>query len=260
MDRITLRQLSRESDNDVYTKAEPLTSADLDGNFLFLKTEIDSVGSLINANAQGIAQLSNTASAIALRVTALENGSSGSNVDLSNYYTKVEVDNLIPDVFSGDYADLTNKPTIPSDVADLTDNTGLIGSGGSEVSLARSTASITTAELAPDQVELVDITNAAKSYAIMKIEVSGAAWIRVYSTDAARTADGSRLESADPDPGSGVLAEIITTSAGVISFTPATIGFNDEDTPVNTIYLAVTNKGSTLEAITTDFTFLPLEI
>ena len=35
-------------------------------------------------------------------------------IDLSDYYTKTEVDGLIPVTFSGDYNDLTNKPTIPS--------------------------------------------------------------------------------------------------------------------------------------------------
>ena len=46
------------------------------------------------------------------------------SIDLSNYYTKTQVDGLIPTVFSGDYNDLTNKPTIPTafsgDYADLT--------------------------------------------------------------------------------------------------------------------------------------------
>lgn len=33
--------------------------------------------------------------------------------------------------FSGDYNDLTNKPNIPSDISDLTDNDNLLGQGGS---------------------------------------------------------------------------------------------------------------------------------
>ena len=35
--------------------------------------------------------------------------------------------------FSGDYVNLTNKPTIPADVSDLTDSTSLLGSGGATV-------------------------------------------------------------------------------------------------------------------------------
>lgn len=146
MDRITLRQLSNDSDNDVYTKATPLTSADLDGNFLFLKAEIDGTNLQVTSNATGITELSNSTSALAVRVTALENAPAG-NVDLTNYYTIAEVDALIPTVFSGnyddltnkptiptpfsgDYVDLTNKPTIPADINELTDADGLLGSGG----------------------------------------------------------------------------------------------------------------------------------
>ena len=46
--------------------------------------------------------------------TAIANISTGGSVDLTNYYTKGEVDALIPTTFSGDYNDLTNTPTIPS--------------------------------------------------------------------------------------------------------------------------------------------------
>ena len=51
------------------------------------------------------------------------------SVDLSDYYIKTEVDGLIPTTFSGDYNDLTNKPTIPTvptDISQLTDNNGII--------------------------------------------------------------------------------------------------------------------------------------
>jgi hypothetical protein len=41
-------------------------------------------------------------------------GSGGGSTDLTNYYTKAEVDGLIPTTFSGDYNDLTNTPAIPS--------------------------------------------------------------------------------------------------------------------------------------------------
>ena len=44
----------------------------------------------------------------------------------SNYN---ELTNL-PTLFSGAYADLTNKPTIPTDISDLTDNGSLLGGGG----------------------------------------------------------------------------------------------------------------------------------
>ena len=36
----------------------------------------------------------------------------------------------LPTLFSGAWADLTGKPTIPADVSDLTDTGGLLGGGG----------------------------------------------------------------------------------------------------------------------------------
>ena len=40
----------------------------------------------------------------------------------------------LPTLFSGSYADLSNKPTIPTDVSDLTDTGSLLGGGGSGTS------------------------------------------------------------------------------------------------------------------------------
>lgn len=67
----------------------------------------------------------------------------GSDVDLSNYYTKTQVDDLIEDVdpswsnisgkptfatvaTSGSYSDLSNKPTIPTNTNQLTNGAGYI--------------------------------------------------------------------------------------------------------------------------------------
>ena len=55
----------------------------------------------------------------------------GSDIDLTDYYTKTETDALIPTVFSGDYADLTNTPTIPTvptNISDFTNDAGYITS------------------------------------------------------------------------------------------------------------------------------------
>ena len=55
----------------------------------------------------------------------------GSDIDLTDYYTKTEVDGLIPTTFSGDYADLTNAPvipTVPTNISDFTNDAGYITS------------------------------------------------------------------------------------------------------------------------------------
>ena len=64
----------------------------------------------------------------------------------------------------------------------------------------------------------------------------------------------------DPAPGSGVIAEVITTGADTVVFTPAVLGFNDESTPVDSIYLAVTNMSSSTGSVTTTLTLLKTEI
>ena len=68
----------------------------------------------------------------------------GGSVDLSNYYTKTEVDGLVftgsyndltdkPTLFDGAYSSLTGTPTIPTDVSDLTDTTGLLNGGTANI-------------------------------------------------------------------------------------------------------------------------------
>jgi hypothetical protein len=104
-----------------------------------------------------------------------------------------------------------------------------------------------------------DVT-AYKSYLLLKLQTSHAAWVRVYTSTAARAADASRLIDVDPLPGSGVIAEIITTAASTQVLTPAVIGFNDEASPVPTVYLAITNRsGSNQGAFFVNLTALKLE-
>ena len=119
--------------------------------------------------------------------------------------------------------------------------------------------STTTSSLVSNGTAFPDITNALKSYLLFKIQTDRAAWVRVYTSIAARSADSSRSIDVDPLPGSGVIAEIITTGASTQVLTPAVIGFNDEATPVNTIYLSVTNRSGTTGTVTVTLTALKLE-
>ena len=100
----------------------------------------------------------------------------------------------------------------------------------------------------------------AKSYLLSKLVTNYPAWIRIYSDATSRTADASRTEGNDPIPGSGVIAEIITTSTALTQLiTPGVLGFNNDTTATSTIYLAVTNKDSSSRVITIDLTILQLE-
>lgn len=163
-------------------------------------------------------------------------------------------DIILPDA-SGTLALTTD---IPVDISDLTDTGNLLSGGGGGLS-GRTTVSVTTASIADAATDDVDITSAAKAYGILSIEVDAAAWVRVYSSAAARTNDSGRSEGVDPDPDAGVHAEIITTGATTVKFTPANIGWNDENPVIDSIYLAVTNKSGSTTTITTTLTILPLE-
>ena len=101
--------------------------------------------------------------------------------------------------------------------------------------------------------------NGYKAYSLFKIETSAAAWVTLYCDSASRTADASRPETTDPTPGSGVIAEVITTGAETVLMTPAVMGFNNDPTPGATIYAKVVNKSGTTQAITVTLTLLQLE-
>jgi hypothetical protein len=99
-----------------------------------------------------------------------------------------------------------------------------------------------------------------KSYLLMKVSVSVAAWVRIYSSDAYRTSDSTRAQGSDPLPGAGVIAEVITTGSQTILITPGTIGFNSDDTPTTDIYVAVVNNSGGTAVITITLSILQLEV
>lgn len=122
----------------------------------------------------------------------------------------------------------------------------------------RITAQAATSTIANGAAENITITG-FKSYALLKIQTSAAAWVTIYSDTGSRLSDATRLENVDPAPGSGVIAEVIHTSATTTKITPGTIGWNDDATPSTNIYLKVVNKSGSSAAITVTLTLLQLE-
>ena len=98
-----------------------------------------------------------------------------------------------------------------------------------------------------------------KAYGLMSITVNNAAWVRVYTNSAKRTADASRSEGTDPATDSGVIAEVITTAAGTVDFTPAILGYNNDVTVGTDFYVAITNKTAGTATIEASFKILKLE-
>jgi hypothetical protein len=171
---------------------------------------------------------------------------------------------------------ILNKPTIPSTLLNLgiTDGTNgqvlttngsggftfttVSGGGGAGLG-SRVTATATTGALAINAIGNISISG-FKTYALLAMTVEIPAWVRLYTTAAARAADASRLETQDPQPGSGVIAEVITTSNDqTVLFTPATIGFNGDIPATTTVYASVKNKGSGVATIQVTLALVQLE-
>ena len=183
--------------------------------------------------------------------------------------------------FSGSYTDLSNKPSIPSGINDLgdVDTTtavpavgeilkwdgsnwvpGTDATGGAATGLSSRTTGATTATAVGAGVaEDITIT-AAKAFSLLKIETTHASWVTLYTDTTSRTADASRLETTDPLPGSGVIAEIITDDGGAQRITPGTIGWNnDAGAPTSNIYAKVSNRSGSTADITVTLTYVQLE-
>ena len=130
--------------------------------------------------------------------------------------------------------------------------------GGGAGSFTRTTANAATSSIANNASANITIT-AAKTYALQKIQTSAAAWVTLYTDTTSRSNDSSRNEATDPTPGSGVIAEAITTGAATQLVTPGLIGFNNDGTPSTNAYLKVVNKSGSTQAITITLHYLPLE-
>ena len=117
----------------------------------------------------------------------------------------------------------------------------------------------TTSSMGPNSTVNLDITG-YKGYLLYKIQTSAAAWVRIYSDSASRTSDNGRSSGNDPTPGSGVIAEVITSGAETVLVSPGAVGFNNENPVTTTIPCAVTNTSGSTQAITVTLTAVPMEV
>lgn len=131
--------------------------------------------------------------------------------------------------------------------------------GGSGLSSRATLAPVSTGSLADGASENLIITG-YKGYILYRIQTDAAAWVRLYSSTAARDADASRLEGTDPLPGTGVIAEVITTGNETVLITPGAIGFSTELTPDTNIPCTITNKSGITTTITVTVTALQIEV
>lgn len=82
------------------------------------------------------------------------------------------------------------------------------------------------------------------TFRLLTIQTSKPARVRVYSTDAARIADGARAVGTDPASDAGVILEYVTTDTATHSLSPVVTGGSLEATPSASIEVIVTNNGT----------------
>ena len=148
-----------------------------------------------------------------------------------------------------------NSTIIIDQVTGVISSTG--GGGGSGLT-SRTVAAVTSASLAAATSGTYTITG-FKGYAILSVQTSAAAWVTIYSSVSAQAADASRTKTTDPVPGSGVIAEVITTSSVTQYFSPAVVGYSSESTPTTNIPIKIYNNGSSAATITVTLTLIKLE-
>jgi len=183
------------------------------------------------------------------RLTAASNGTGGSGI-------------VVQDEGSALSTNATTLNFVGSGV--VASGTGAVktitiaGGGGSLAS--RTTKNATTASLNAAASGDLSIT-AFKAYNLLKIAIDHPAWVRLYTDSTSRSNDASRTEGTDPTPGSGVIAEVLTTTAGASTFlmSPAVFGWNNDGSPSTTVYAKVTNKDSSARAITVTLTLIQAE-
>jgi len=140
------------------------------------------------------------------------------------------------------------------------DGTTITSSSGtiSTVANTRNTVSATTVSLSNQSSATATVT-IGKGYVLYSIQVSAGAWVTLYTSSTAQSNDNSRSITTDPTPGSGVVAEAITTVATTTYFSPAVFGYNNDVSVSANAYLKIYNNSGSSAAITVTLTYLRLE-
>ena len=214
------------------------------------------VGSGLSIDSSGV--LSTSASAISIASpTSLGGIKNGTSISVDQ---TTGVTNIVPATSSQIGGVIVGSGLAITANGVLSATGGGGGGGGGTPLSSRTTVSGTTILIAPGTYDTFDISNGFKTYALIQINLSDAAWCRIYSSSQARTNDTGRTSGEDPDPGSGVIAEVITTGQNQAQIiTPFTVGGNTESPVSDNIYLTVENLTTGNTTITATLTILQLE-
>ena len=136
---------------------------------------------------------------------------------------------------------------------------GTINVVGGVVLPSRTSVSGATTAIENNGIGNTDITG-YKSYNLMKVGLSTAGWFRLYTDSASRAADAGRSVGIDPNPGSGVIAEVVTTGVSTTQLvSPFVPGGNMDEPPTTTMYASVKNLSGVTQSINVNLTLLQLE-
>ena len=120
----------------------------------------------------------------------------------------------------------------------------------------------TTTPLLPGASALLDLPGLGRLGHVLAVSTVAPGWVSFYSSAAAREADGSRPITQDPAPGSGVLLDLVTTTAALtITAPPGGTYFTSEVTvasPQPPLRALVRNTGTSQAAIAVTVTAVVL--
>ncbi|MEI6616035.1 MAG: hypothetical protein WCL59_05590 [Cyanobium sp. ELA507] len=124
----------------------------------------------------------------------------------------------------------------------------------------RVSVSATTTPLLPGASALLDLPGLGRLGHFLAISTDTPGWVSFYNSAAAREADGSRPITRDPEPGSGVLLDLATTSSALtIKAPPGGTYFSSEPAAATPLLrVMVRNTGTAQAAIAVTVTAVVL--
>ena len=118
----------------------------------------------------------------------------------------------------------------------------------------------TTTPLLPGASAQLDLPGLGRLGHFMAVSTDAPAWVSLYSSAAAREADGSRPITQDPAPGSGVLLDLVTSASALTVTAPPGGTYFSTETPAAMPLLRalVRNTGTSQAAIAVTVTAVVL--
>ncbi len=113
----------------------------------------------------------------------------------------------------------------------------------------RLSVSATTTPLLPGASALLDLAGLGRLGHFLAVSTDAPGWVSFYCSAAAREADGSRPITQDPDPGSGLLLDLVTTTAALtVTAPPGGTYFSMDDPAASPLLRALVRNTGTAQA------------